>query len=282
MNDFCIIGAGRIANSLVEAIHKKILYFDSVIDSDMTRAESFAKKFGIKNFSSDYRFLAQSSYIFLTIPDAQIEKTAKTISKQCHDLKGKLFIHCSGSLSVDVLKSLKKRGAETASFHPMMTFPNVTPVKLNDVYVAVEAYEQPTEHFLFELAKELKMKPFKINPADKIKYHMLGVFGSNFMVANLLAAKKIAEEIPGIPPVEKLLKKLCYQTLDNILQNGVEKALSGPVQRGDVNTIKKHHDELSENENLRKHYKNSSMILTDIVSNKNKQKVVKILKDTGN
>lgn len=265
MNEFCIVGAGKLASSIVNTFHYQGLYFDSVIDINRKNAEHFAKLYEIKKFSTGYGNIKNSGLIFLAVPDSQILPTVEKISAQYKNLKEKIFVHFSGSLTCEVLEPLEKKGASIAAVHPMQTFPSMQPVKLNKVYCAVETHDAEIRKSMFLLFKKMGMIPFDIKPEFKTVYHMLGVFASNFMVANMKAAEILGENIPGLPPVEKLLANILKQTQENILQNGIDASLSGPVQRGDEITIQKHLKELGSSELLKNLYSSATEVLREMV-----------------
>ena len=108
-----IIGAGKIAYSLTAALIKSGYNVSSIISKNKTSAEKLAKKFKIPFSSDKIKSLKKESQIFfLTVPDNQIKKTAQRISKLDLDFKNSLFIHVSGALDINELKSLKKKKAE--------------------------------------------------------------------------------------------------------------------------------------------------------------------------
>lgn len=80
-----------------------------------------------------------------------------------------------------------------------------------------------------------------IPSASKTAYHAAGVFGSNYVVGVLAVARRLLERA-GLPRdiAEAGLLSLLRGAVDNIAASGLEGALTGPVARGDVETIKRH------------------------------------------
>lgn len=72
------------------------------------------------------------------------------------------------------------------------------------------------------------------------------VFVSNYLNALIGSAMDIAKKLKIKPETAyRALEPLIYKTLENIKNSGIEKSLSGPIERGDINTIKTHHSVLN-------------------------------------
>ena len=237
-----IIGAGRIAYSLAFALIKNGYEVSTVVSRNIDSAKQLAQKFSVKRFSTDITVIPKATRLFfLAVPDGEIEKTTKSLTQLNHKFEKSLFIHLSGSADASVLNYLKKKGAITGSIHPMQTFPSKKVVSLKNVFAAVEANNEKTFQSLADICLELKMIPFRINSEHKTLYHLAGVFASNFLAGNLNTSKILLmqNEIPEEMFFD-ILNSTIYSTLDNIKKHGSANALSGPVERGDIKTIKKH------------------------------------------
>ncbi len=240
--NIAFIGAGKIAYSLCSALLKAGYNVTSVISRNKASAEKLARKFKIPFSSDNLKSLKQDVEIFfLTVPDSQIEKTSRALSKLDLDFQDLLFIHVSGALDISELKSLKKKKANTASLHIMQTFPSLKVVDIKNCSVAIEAEKKIVKDFLNKLAVDLHLKPFYLKSDKKIYYHLAGVFASNFLVGNLSVSEKMFQ----LTKSEKInffsvINSTVNSTLDNIRNVGPAKALSGPVERGDYETVEKH------------------------------------------
>ena len=271
-SQIAIIGAGKVAYSLTYALIKANYKVSSVISKNKASAEKLAKKFKISFNSNNLKLLSKEKKIFfLTIPDNQIEKTAQKFSKLNLDFMNSLFIHVSGALDISELKSLKKKKAGVASFHIMQTFPSSKVVDIAGCTVAIEAEEKVVKDFLNKLAFDLRLKPFLLKSDNKVYYHLAGVFASNFLVGNLFSSEKIFQ----ITEAEKIdffsvINSTVNSTLSNIRGVGPAKALSGPVERGDFETIEKHLKALKKkNKLLYRSYIIQSLNLLEVVKEKN-------------
>ena len=271
-SQIAIIGAGKISYSLTSALIKSGYNVFSIISKKKTSAEKLAGEFKISFSSNNLRSLTKENKIFfLTVPDNQIEKTAQKISKLNLDFKSSLFIHVSGALDINELKFLKKKKANVASFHIMQTFPSTKVVDISGCTVAIEVEEKVVNDFLNKLALDLKLKPFLLKSKNKIYYHLAGVFASNFLLGNLFSSQKMFHltKAEGID-FFSVINSTVNSTLNNIKSAGPAKALSGPVERGDLETVEKHLKALKKKDKqLYKSYIIQSLTLLEVVKEKN-------------
>ena len=243
-----IIGAGRIASSLLNGLIKAHLNVQSVFSKNINSAEQLANICNVEHYSNNFSQVNKDANLFLlTVPDNQIISVANEIGKLNINFSDSLFVHFSGALSSSVLINLKNKKADTASFHIMQSFPTKDFVPLENLTAAVETDSEDAEKFLFFLAEKLGMNPFKLFKDDKINYHLAGVYSSNFFVGNLLGAEKVLKKNKtDYPNFNDLILPIVSTTLNNIKSKGLENSLSGPVQRGELEVIKKHIKKLKE------------------------------------
>jgi predicted short-subunit dehydrogenase-like oxidoreductase (DUF2520 family) len=267
-----VIGAGRISYSLVNALIKSKLNVSLIVSRRIASAKILANRFKIKNFASDLTLLSSDIKIFfLAVPDNQISLVAKNISKLNIDFKSSMFVHLSGAENVSALNALKKKGAYTASFHIMQTFPEKKIFNLKNSYAAIESNSKIAERFLFRLSKKLDLHPFKISSQNKIYYHLAGVYSSNFLVANQYYTKKLFERTNSEIDYKRVFHPISEMTLKNIKENDVQSSVSGPVARGDVLTVKKHLKALKNDKTLRSNYILQSLALLELLKKGNKR-----------
>lgn len=267
-----------------------------MISRSISSARSLAKKLSVKNYSDNLKDIPPTSdLIILALPDDQIEKVSAKISKLKINFEGKTFIHLSGSENIDALYALRQKGASTGSVHIMQTFPSKKIVSIKNCFAAIESDNSKTEKLLFSVAKSVALKPFKIYSEQKSLYHLSGVFAANFLTGNFYSADTVFKQTNSDMSSYKLLGPIAEKTLANVEKYGVSKSLSGPVERGDLNTIEKHLRDLrsvsikSANKNLLKlinlSYLVQSLILVQVAENKtgklsSSQKKIKTLLQT--
>lgn len=243
-SNITVIGAGKIAYPLVAALIGSNYYVNTIISRKVASAKTLANKFKIKNYSNSLKGISNKPGIyFLSVQDGQIEAVAKQLSRQKLDFKNSLFIHLSGALNIKTLRSLKQKKASVASFHIMQTFPAKKVFKLRGNFAAIESEDAKVERFLFRLVKDLGLKPFKISTEEKSGYHLAGVFVSNFLSINLFDANQLYKNDNFF----EIFNPIINTTLNNIKNYGPAKSLSGPIERGDLKTIKNHLSYIKEN-----------------------------------
>jgi len=240
------IGAGKIAHSLVPAVIKSGLKVVSISSKKLHSAKQLAVKNKVPYFSNNAGdVLERCNLIFISVPDSCIETVAKEISR-LPGLKGKLFVHLSGTKNIHALASLKKKGADTAGFHLMQTFPERKPVNMAGSYASIETEKRITAQFLKSFALKIGAIPFTVKSEEKILLHIMCVFASNFINADYYNASLLYKKIKGkLPPIEKLLYPLSNENLKNIHMKGIQKSLSGPIARKDFDSVDNHLEKLT-------------------------------------
>ncbi len=271
-SEIAVIGAGRVSYSLVNALRRSGFNVSLIISQRLSSAKNLANKLKIKNYSHDINSLLPNHKIFfLSVPDNQISIVAKKISKLNLDFKNSIFIHLSGAEDISSLSILKKRGAYIASFHIMQTFPEKRIYNLEGSYAAIETNSKKAEVFLFKLAKKLSLYPFKISSQNKIYYHIAGVYSSNFLVANQYYTEKLFGKANPRMDYKKVFSPIAQMTLKNIEEKSILNAISGPVERGDLKTVKKHLKALRNDKTLRSNYISQSLTLLDLLKKRDKK-----------
>ena len=252
-----LIGAGKIAYSITNALIKSGYGIQFVASKKISSARSLANKFSIKNYSNSLKNIPESANVFfLTVPDGQIKKTAEVLSKTKKNFSDIICIHFSGVENISALNSLMKKGCSTGSIHIIRPFPSKEIVDIRNSPASIETEDKFARIFLIQLSKKFKLKPHFISSEEKVFYHLAAVHSSNFLVGNLFNAFILLGDKSDLP--KNILKKTAQSALDNVFKLSPAKALSGPIDRGDLYTIKKHIKEL---DRKIKERKNSSLVL---------------------
>lgn len=241
-------------------------------------AKSIAKRFKINFYYYDISEIpAYFKIFFITIPDDEIFAAAKKLSSLNLHFNDSLFVHTSGSESSEALKSLERKGGITASFHIMQTFPSLKKTEIKNSFAAIETEDKSAERFLFSLTRSLGLNGFKLSKENKVYYHLAGVFTANFLNANFFSSQELIYRT-GLTSKElsKLFDPIITTTLFNIKKMGVKNSLSGPVQRGDYLTIKKHITALKKLKSgnkklLLQSYISQSLVLLEIIKKQSKK-----------
>jgi predicted short-subunit dehydrogenase-like oxidoreductase (DUF2520 family) len=132
-------------------------------------------------------------------------------------------------------------GAQTGAFHPLQSFADTTQAisNLPGSTIAIEA-EEPLSSTLKEMAEKLSCRWIELKAEDKVIYHAAAVIAGNYLVTLVKLADDLWETF-GIPREQatQALLPLLKGTLNNIENVGIPQALTGPIARGDTETVKK-------------------------------------------
>ncbi len=253
-----IIGTGALGSVLARAASDAGFPVYSLFNRTESIANKLAANLDVKRsgiFPKHPDDLGE--VVILTVPDNQIKETASKVADIGSDFDGRYFIHCSGTLSSEILQPLKKKGASAASLHPLQTFTGLSgPADFNDIYIDMEG-EEPVISFSKYFARKLGSRVIEIEPAAKPYLHAAAVTASNYLVALIESAGQIAG-MGGLDKDEALraLMPLVEKSVENIRESDtLSAALSGPAARGDTSTISDHIELLEQNPRLAGLYK---------------------------
>lgn len=241
-----LIGAGNLANALGPALKAAGYRIDVVVgrsrQESQRRARSLARRLGAKWCSLE-QVKPATDIVWLLHTDDALAATAKRLARST-GWRGKVVFHASGALSRDVLKPLKRAGAYTASLHPMMTFVSGTAPDMSKVPFAVEGDRQAVAAAK-QIVRKLGAEVFPIRKSAKVLYHALGSFSSPLVVATLVTAERVGQAAGlSLSQTRKVMAAILQQTLKNYLDRGPAAAFSGPIKRGDLDTVRRHLHEL--------------------------------------
>ncbi|MBZ0198649.1 MAG: DUF2520 domain-containing protein [Ignavibacteriaceae bacterium] len=266
-SEITFIGAGKAASSIIKSFCKSKLNVTTIISRNIKSAKKIASAYSLKNYSDRIEDIPKTSkIIFLTVPDDKIAETAEQIVSNRFSFKDKLFVHISGTHNSSLLSALQAKEAITASFHIMFTFPSRLPVNFRGCYAAVETDSEKARKILFQLAETIGLKPFELKKDEKVFYHISGVAASNFLSGILFSAEKSAINANiSTQDYYALLEPIILGTLKNIKKNGAAASVSGPIDRGDLQTIISHLKVLKKKSTPKTRYAN--ILLLNYIAN---------------
>jgi predicted short-subunit dehydrogenase-like oxidoreductase (DUF2520 family) len=181
--------------------------------------------------------------VFIAVPD---DAVAGVAAQMVHSRApaGTSFVHVSGALGLDALAPLA--GHAVGSFHPLQSFPAPRPPEaFQGITVALDASTTGLERRLAQLARDLGARPRHVGDQERVLYHAAAVFASNYVVAVIAEAVKVLEKAGWTrDEAELALLPLVEGVVANVRGAGVMKALTGPIRRGDVETVLRHLDAL--------------------------------------
>ena len=187
-------------------------------------------------------WIGDVAVIVLAVPDDAIPALATALAASRRVCADHTVLHLSGSRGSDALGALAPSGAALGSLHPLQTLvePERTPDHLRGAWAAVEGMPRAVE-IAERLARDVGLRPFRLRPEAKSLYHAGAVFASNYFVVVEAVAERLLRKA-GLAEGEAwaALLPLVAGTLDNLSGQGPLAALTGPVARGDVDTVARH------------------------------------------
>jgi predicted short-subunit dehydrogenase-like oxidoreductase (DUF2520 family) len=172
----------------------------------------------------------------LAVGDDQIAPVCLALAGQ---MRGAVVFHCSGAKSSLELQAARDTGAYVASVHPVRSFAD--PAAVAQDFAGTFCGVEGDAAALAQLAPAfaaIGARTVAIDAAAKTVYHAAAVFASNYLVTVVDAALR-AYQAAGIPAdvARELARPLATETLANVFRLGPEAALSGPIARGDMQTV---------------------------------------------
>ncbi len=236
------IGAGALSAALLRRLHEGGYPISAVISRTLGPAEALAATVGAPVASTDFADLpGEVRLIACCVPDSAVSNVAKQLSMLDHPWHETTVFHTAGALTSAVLQPLADAGAQTLSFHPVQSFTRETaPSAFTGIRVTLEGSEAAQEAGR-ALANALGAIPLTISPEARVKVHLAAAMASNFFVTLQAMAADIASDT-GIAQEEaqKLFQPLVARTWENLQESSPGEALTGPIQRGDDETVEHH------------------------------------------
>lgn len=274
-----IYGIGALGGSLTGALSNRGYPIVSLFNRNSDKAKNAAVRLGVSNVGNEpNRTDDVGDLLFLTVSDDAITSIANTLAEQRIDWSGKMVIHCSGVLTSSVLTSLKNRGASIAAFHPLQTFSSINPDAFEGIFFTAEG-DSNVKAVLKEMADELSAEAIIIQPEDKALLHAAAVVASNYLATLLQESVDIASLGTITPNIAlTMLKPLIVKTSVNIFEKGATNALTGPIARGDSETIQQHLQLLADKSKDSSLYRKLGLATCDLADSKKTAKQKEIEK----
>jgi predicted short-subunit dehydrogenase-like oxidoreductase (DUF2520 family) len=275
-----IIGPGNLGSAMACALHAagfRILEIVHRGGASARHARALARSIGACDAITGEAHL-DADVTWICVGDAAIAGCAADLAKR-GSWKGKIAFHASGALRSRELKPLSKRGAAVASVHPMMSFVRNVRPELEGVTFAIEG-DARAVRAARQIARQLGGQPVQIDARRKAMYHAFGAFTSPLIVATIAAAEQVARKA-GLSQssARAAIAPILRQTLSNYIERGPAGAFSGPLVRGDVETVRRHLRVLRATPEARAAYVALARIAMKTLPVKRKRALAELLKD---
>jgi predicted short-subunit dehydrogenase-like oxidoreductase (DUF2520 family) len=239
-----VIGAGRVGSVLAAALRQRGHVIVSVAgESDASRGRAAALLPGVP-LAKPTAVARDCDVLLLTVPDDMLANVVTQLSAAGAIHRGQYVVHTSGSHGLRVLEPATALGARPVALHPAMTFTGTALdlERLPDCVFGVTA--GPDERaWVSDLVSELGASVMWVPEELRGLYHAGLAHGANHLVTLVAQAMELLGSAGADDPAA-ILRPLLQAALDNALAQG-DSALTGPIVRGDVNTVRAHVAEIS-------------------------------------
>ena len=238
-----IVGAGAVGTALGVALSRAGWPVHAVASRDPVRRERFRSLVDVtRAFVDPEPLVEEVELIILAVPDDAIAPLAGSL----HMYSGQAMIHTSGALGAEILAPAMAAGTQVGSFHPLVAFADTERAvqALHGATVAIEGDEQLVT-MLASMAEAIGATPVRLAPGTKPAYHAAAVLAAGGFVALLDAIAELGR-VAGLDESGSLTiyGRLIEGTLGNARALGIAEALTGPITRGDLGTLRAHLDAL--------------------------------------
>ncbi|MCX7115159.1 MAG: DUF2520 domain-containing protein [Gammaproteobacteria bacterium] len=245
-----IIGSGRLATHLAMTL-APLTTIQCIYARDLKKASHLQALCQAKLATDQLHQLPPAQLTFIAISDDSIQAIANTLALHPHLERGQHYVHFSGALTCDALQVLRAKGGHLASLHPFRPFTpydvtQINPSSFQDCYCFVEG-DDPTQILLGQLFERCGAIVTPISSLQKNNCHLAGVLASNHLITLATFAASLLEETPlTSTQQQQAIQDIMQHTLLNITRYPTFKdALTGPIARGDLQTIQQHLNGLS-------------------------------------
>lgn len=177
--------------------------------------------------------LPEADIVLLAVRDDAIPEVASRIAPFVS--RAGVVAHLSGFTPVLALHEIQERGVAVGGFHPLQSLPDPeTGAKaLQGAFVGIDG-DQLGVDVLTHLASSLGMEPFRLDDAARPAYHAAAAAAANFVVTSLAVSADLYESA-GIDP--RVARPLVERAVANAFEKGPAASLTGPIVRGDIDTV---------------------------------------------
>ena len=268
---FGFVGAGKLGVSLGKYFVSNNIKVSGYCSKTVDSAKGASDFTNTNYYESLEDLVLESDAIIISTPDSAIEGVWNELKKL--RIQGKVICHCSGVISSEVFSNIDSLGAYGYSIHPMLAISSKFDSYKNfsKAFFTVEGnvkHRYYFHNFFNKLGNEHCIIPSK----NKAKYHLSCVRSSNLILG--LINKSVTELIEYGFTEEKAIRAilpLADLNIKSVKEKGIVESLTGPIERGDLKTVKSHFDVLEDIES-RELYKLLSKEVLNIALEKNKNR----------
>ena len=230
-----ILGAGRAGQGLARALRASGVDLVGLHGRHVADGSEQVTAGAIPNT------VREATAVLVTVRDSQLDMALAELAA-APLAAGAVVLHASGSAEPETIEQLRRRGHPAGTFHPLV--PLADPARAADMlmgaFIGIDGDDRARATAL-ELAARLGATTVAIPPGTKARYHAAAVIASNFP-AVLFAVAERQLAACGFEPgtARSVVQALMSATIENLRDRSGAEALTGPIVRGDVETVRRH------------------------------------------
>ncbi len=239
-----VVGAGRVGAVLASALRSRGHEIVSVAGESDASLRRIAELLPGVTVAKPTAVARACDVLLLTVPDDMLDNVVTQLAASGSLRPGQYVVHTSGSHGLRVLDPAARLGARVVALHPAMTFTGTARDldRLPECVFGVTA--GPDERaWAEEVVAELGGEVMWVPEGQRGLYHAGLAHGANHLVTLVTQAMELLS-VAGADDPAAILRPLLVAALDNALTDG-DAALTGPIVRGDVNTVRAHLAEIA-------------------------------------
>ncbi|SFP53786.1 Predicted oxidoreductase, contains short-chain dehydrogenase (SDR) and DUF2520 domains [Amycolatopsis arida] len=240
-----VVSAGRVGSVLGAALARAghtIVAASGISADSLRRAERLLP--GVPLLPAD-EVARRADLVLLAVPDDALPGIVRGLVATASLRAGQIVVHTSGAHGIEVLRPAAELGVLPLALHPVMTFTgraeDLERMATCCVGVTAAAGDDAAWNVGEALTVEMGAEPVRVPEAARPLYHAALAHGANHLVTLVADCAELLRgcDIDGVGDAERLLGPLLSAALDNVLRHG-DRALTGPVARGDTGTVRAH------------------------------------------
>jgi predicted short-subunit dehydrogenase-like oxidoreductase (DUF2520 family) len=237
-----VVSAGRVGAVLGAALARAghtVVAASGVSRESVQRAEDLLP--GVPLLPPD-EVVARADLVLLALPDDALAGMVRGLAAAGALRAGQIVVHTCGAHGVDVLQPAVDHGALPLALHPVMTFTgraeDLERIATCSFGVTAADDDEAAWSVGEALVVEMGAEPARVPESARPLYHTALAHGSNHLITLVAEAADLLRAA-GVGDPQRMLGPLLSAALDNALRHG-DRALTGPVARGDAGTVLAH------------------------------------------
>ncbi|MBP2321341.1 putative short-subunit dehydrogenase-like oxidoreductase (DUF2520 family) [Kibdelosporangium banguiense] len=244
-----VVSAGRVGAVMGAALARAghaVVAASGVSRDSIRRAEELLP--GVPLLPPD-EVVSKADLVLLALPDDALSGMVRGLAATGSLRPGQIVVHTSGAYGVEVLQPAADQGALPLALHPVMTFTgraeDLERLVACSVGITAADDDEAAWNVGEALVVEMGSEPVRVPSASRPAYHTALAYAANNLMTLVADSADLLRQ-SGVATPERLLGPLLSAALDNSLRHG-DRALTGPVARGDAGTVRKHLQVLRDN-----------------------------------